>query len=171
MPRYVAFLRGVSPMNAKMADVRRCFEHAGFAHVKTVLSSGNVAFDAGGKSEAALVRSAQAAMTAQMDRSFLTLVRSTGHLLTLLAADPYAGFRLPTAAKRVVTFLRAAPRAEPALPIDSDGVRILALRGREVFTAYVPNPRGPVFMTLIERTFGSELTTRTWDTVGKCAAA
>ena len=43
--------------------------------------------------------------------------------------------------------------------------------GSEVYTAYVPSPRGAVFMTLIEKTFGKDLTTRTWDTVKKCAAA
>ena len=43
--------------------------------------------------------------------------------------------------------------------------------GREIFTAYVPQPSNPVFMTLIEKTFGKDLTTRTWDTVKKCAAA
>jgi uncharacterized protein (DUF1697 family) len=46
MPRYLAFLRGVSPMNAKMSELKRCFEAAGYTDVKTVLSSGNVAFDA-----------------------------------------------------------------------------------------------------------------------------
>jgi hypothetical protein len=44
------------------------------------------------------------------------------------------------------------------------------VKGREVFTAYVPGPRGAVFMTLIEKTFGEEVTTRTWDTVSKIAA-
>lgn len=43
------------------------------------------------------------------------------------------------------------------------------MNGHEVFTAYVPNPRGPVFMTMIEKTFGANITTRTWDTVKKCA--
>lgn len=33
----------------------------------------------------------------------------------------------------------------------------------------VPGPRGPVFMTLIEKSFGKEVTTRTWDTVAKVA--
>ncbi|HEX5123431.1 MAG TPA: hypothetical protein VFV97_09295 [Rhodanobacteraceae bacterium] len=41
----------------------------------------------------------------------------------------------------------------------------------EVFSPYLPNPRGPVFMTLIEKTFGAGVTTRTRDTVRKCAAA
>ena len=49
--------------------------------------------------------------------------------------------------------------------------RLLALCGQELFSAYSPTPKGPVFMTLIERTFGKELTTRTWDTVGKIAKA
>jgi len=30
MRRYAAFLRGVSPMNAKMPELKRCFEAAGF---------------------------------------------------------------------------------------------------------------------------------------------
>ena len=46
MTRYVAFLRGVSPMNCKMPALKRCFEAAGFTDVKTILSSGNVAFTA-----------------------------------------------------------------------------------------------------------------------------
>ncbi len=46
MPRHVAFLRGVSPTNARMPDVQRCFEAAGFTAVRTILASGNVAFDA-----------------------------------------------------------------------------------------------------------------------------
>jgi hypothetical protein len=57
------------------------------------------------------------------------------------------------------------------LPIELDGAKILTIQGMEVFTAYVPHERGPVFMTLIEKTLGKNLTTRTWDTVKKCAVA
>ena len=46
MQRYVAFLRGVSPMNCKMQELRRSLEAAGLAEVRTLLSSGNVAFSA-----------------------------------------------------------------------------------------------------------------------------
>jgi hypothetical protein len=49
------------------------------------------------------------------------------------------------------------------------GARILAIRGREIFSAYRPTPKGPVFMNLIEKTFGTEQTTRTWDTIKKVA--
>jgi uncharacterized protein (DUF1697 family) len=171
MPRYLAFLRGVSPMNAKMSELKRCFETAGFTGVKTVLSSGNVAFDARAASEAALEHRIEAAMAQHLDRSFHTIVRPADALRALIEAAPYAVFDLPANAKRVVTFLRDPPAANLSLPIELDGAGILAVHGREVFSAYVPNPRGPVFMTLIEKTFGTNVTTRTWDTVGKCAKA
>jgi uncharacterized protein (DUF1697 family) len=171
MPRYVAFLRGVSPMNAKMSALKSCFEMAGFTHIKTVLSSGNVAFDARTASQAVLERKAEAMMTKQLGRTFYTIVRPVNVLRELLEVDLYASFDLPANAKRVVTFLREPHAKKLTLPLELDGARILSIHEREIFTAYVPNPRGPVFMTLIEKTFGTNVTTRTWDTVKKCAVA
>ena len=57
------------------------------------------------------------------------------------------------------------------LPIERDGASILKLAAGEVFTAYVPHPKGPIFMTMLERNFGKDITTRTFDTVRKCATA
>jgi uncharacterized protein (DUF1697 family) len=171
MPRYVALLRGVSPMNAKMPELKRAFEQAGFTNVKTVISSGNVVFDARAASDATLQRRAEAAMQSALGRSFLTIVRPVAFLQGMLDKDPYQPFGVPPQAKRVVTFLRATPARQLALPIESDGARILCMTEREVYTAYLPSDKGPVFMTLIEKAFGSDITTRTWETVRKCANA
>jgi len=171
MPRYVAFLRGVSPMNLRMPDLKQCLESAGFTDVKTVLASGNAVFNARAASEATLERKGEKAMATQLGCTFYTIVRPLDFLSELLDADPYAAYRLPANAKRVVTFLREPPKDKLSLPLELDGARILAMRGREIFTAYVPSPRGPVFMTLIEKTFGKNVTTRTWDTVRKCVKA
>jgi len=169
MERYAAFLRAVSPMNAKMPELRKAFEAAGFTEVRTVLSSGNVVFSAPAAPEAALERKAEAAMKKRLGSAFLTIVRSVDALRRMLESDPYVDFRLRPGTKRVVTFLRRKPQARLELPIDLDGARILRMKGGEVFSAYVPSPRGPVFMTLIEKTFGKEVTTRTWDTVRRVA--
>jgi uncharacterized protein (DUF1697 family) len=169
MPRYAAFLRGVMPTNAKMPDLKQAFEAAGFSDVRTILSSGNVVFSARAASEGALQRKAETAMERRLGRSFLTIVRSIDALQNLVASDPYRQFRLGPKAKRIVTFLRQAPARKIALPVEQDGARILTLRGSEIFSAYLPTPKGPVFMTLIEQTFGKDQTTRTWDTVAKIA--
>lgn len=169
MKRYAAFLRGVSPMNATSSDLVKAFEAAGFTDVRTVLSSGNVVFGAPAAPERVLERKAEAVLEKRLGRAFPTLVRPVDALRRLLASDPYVEFRLPPGAKRVVTFLREKGAARPALPIELDGARILRVKGGEVFSAYVPSPRGAVFMILIERTFGKDVTTRTWDTVEKVA--
>jgi uncharacterized protein (DUF1697 family) len=108
-------------------------------------------------------------MTRDLGRAFLTIIRPVDELREILASDPYQAFRLPPAAKRIVTFLRDPMASKLILPAEVDGARILAVDGRTIFSAYVPSPKGAVFMTLIEKTFGSELTTRTWDTVTKVA--
>jgi len=96
-------------------------------------------------------------------------VRPVEALQAIVARDPYADFRLSPQAKRVVTFVRKLAPAKLKLPIEVDGARILRIEGREIFTAYVPSPRGAVFMQLLEKTFGTEVTTRTLDTVKKLA--
>src|SRR5262245_17840670 len=167
--RYAAFLRGVMPTNAKNSELKSSFEAAGFTDVQTVLASGNVLFSSSARTERTLERVAEEAMSDRLGRTFLTFVRSIDALRDLVESDPYAPFRLSAGSKRVVTFLHDKPRSEPSLPIELDGARILCLKGREVFSAYVPTPRGPVFMTLIAKTFGEDVTTRTWDTIKKMA--
>lgn len=158
-------------MNAKMADLRRAFAGAGFTDVTTVRSGGNVVFTASQRSTTALETAAERAMQDELGKAFGSFVRSTSALAKLLAADPFADLTLPAGAKRVVTFLRAAPASVPPLPVELRDARVLAVMGQEVLSAYVPTPGDPVFMGLIERTFGKDVTTRTWDTVAKCAAA
>ncbi len=171
MPRYVALLRGVSPMNAKMPELKACVETLGFTDVKTLLSSGNVIFNGPKKSEAALAKLLEAGMAKHLPRSFPVIVRTTDHLRALLKSDPYSDFRISPKAKRVVTFLTQPHTEKLSLPIALHDAKILAVKGNEVFSVYVANERGPVFMTLIEKTFGKNVTTRTWDTVRKCAEA
>lgn len=169
MPRYAAFLRGVMPMNAKMPDLKSAFEAAGFTDVKTVISSGNVVFTANRSSESTLQRKAEGAMLKRLGRHFLTIVRPVDTLRELLASDPYAAFNLVPGSKRIVTFLLEEPGSRVVLPLVLGDARILSRTGREVFSTYMPDPKGPDFMTLIEKTFGKNVTTRTWETVMKVA--
>jgi uncharacterized protein (DUF1697 family) len=154
-----------------MPELKHCFEQAGFTNVKTVLSSGNVVFDASAGPIAAIEKAAEAAMSQHLGRTFYTIVRSVAALDKMLASEPHKKFRLSSEAKCIVSFIRKAPKTIPSLPIKKDGAQILTMTPTEIFSAYVPNPLGPVFMVLIEKTFGKEVTTRTWDTVKKCAKA
>lgn len=158
-------------MNARMPALKACFEAAGFSNVRTLLSSGNVVFDTRTASLASLAQRAEKAMQSELGHSFGTIVRSAPYLQALVESDPFAAFALPPTAKRVVAFLRAPAELQLELPLHRDDASIVAFNGSEAFCAYVPGPKGPVFMGLLERTFGKTITTRTLDTVRKCAWA
>jgi uncharacterized protein (DUF1697 family) len=161
MTSYAAFLRGVSPMNAKSHELVRAYEKAGFEDVATVAASGNVVFRAKGPVKAIEKR-------AESATKFTPFVRTVAELEALLASDPYARFDLPHNAKRVITFLRTQQR--PELPITREKATIYTVVGREALSAYVVQPGNPVFMTVLEKTFGKDITTRTWDSVARIVA-
>lgn len=171
MERYVAFLRGVSPMNCKMPELKLCFESAGFGDVKTLLSSGNVAFSAKPEEVPVLEKAAEAVMQKHLGKVFQTIVRPSFFLQLLLERAPFKEFDLPAGSKPVITFLRRPYEGTISLPIEQDQASILKLAHTEVFSSYVPNEKGPVFMALLERTFGKDITTRTLETVRKCSVA
>ena len=155
-------------MNCKMPELKRAFEKAGFTDVKTHLSSGNVTF-AGPKTPIpALENKVEAAIEKGVGKFFLAIVRPVDELRELIASDPYKGVKLRPDSKAIVTFIRKPPTGLE-LPIEQDNARLLKLEGNNLFTVYAPTPKGPVFMTLIEKAAGKEQTTRTWDTVRKVA--
>jgi len=156
-------------MNAKMPDLKRAFERAGFTDVKTILGSGNLVFSAPKAKPTSLEKKAESAMQAELGRTFMTIVRPVDELQKLLESDPYRPFKVAPDAKRVVTFLRNGCVSKLKLPIEEDGARVLVLIGGEAFTAYTRTATGPVFMKLIEGCFGKDQTTRTWETVIKVA--
>jgi len=158
-------------MNLKMPVLTQALEDAGFSDVKTLLSSGNVVFGGRRASDTAIENKIQTAIERKTSKKFGIIVRSIEALQEMIDADPYGAFRLPANSKKVVTFLRAAPATKIELPPARDGARIWVVRGRDALSSYVQNDKGPVFMTVIEKTFGKDVTTRTWDTVQKVVRA
>lgn len=156
-------------MNAKMPEVKKAFEAAGFTNVVTLLSSGNVVFDSRAAKSAALEKKAESAMQKVLGRTFMTFVHPVDELKAMLESNPYKGLKVAKGAKRVVTFVRETP-AGLKLPISRDGASILKVEDNTAFSAYTRSDKGPVFMVLLDRTFGKEQTTRTWETLEKAVA-
>lgn len=127
-------------MNAKMPELKRCFESAGFSKMRTLLSSGNVVFDTRSAPHATLERRCEKAIASGLDRSFETFIRRASGLQALLDADPFAEFDLPAGAKRIVTFLHRPFEGKLGLPIERDDARILKINGADVLGYYVPGP-------------------------------
>lgn len=158
-------------MNAKMPALKLCFERAGFTEVRTLLSSGNVVFNARSQPLDSLQRRAEKAMQADLGRVFGTFVRPAEFLQKLVEPDPFEAFKLSAESKPVITFLRNPAAFAHSLPMESGDASILKLIECEVLSAYVPGPKGGAFMNVLERAFGKDITTRTLGTVRKAAWA
>jgi uncharacterized protein (DUF1697 family) len=123
-----------------------------------------------GKDARATMRKVAAGFAKALGREVPVHVRTLEELRRLTATDPYEGARIPAGAKKVVTFLDAPPMGRLALPVVRDGAFIVAVRDGVAFSAYVRGAKGAAFMTVLERTFGRGVTTRTWDVVQKLGA-
>jgi len=169
MTEYVAFLRGINVGGhgaVTMEDLKKAFEACGFKDVKTIATSGNVAFSAA-MAEAAVVKEAEAALKKQLGRETPVHVRSRDELRKMVQADPYKGFTIPNDAKRVITFLDASAKTGLKLPHHQDGASILRIKDGVAYSAYVRSPKGAVFMRVLEQAFGKGITTRTWDMINR----
>ena len=110
MARYVALLRGINVGGRnliKMPDLKACFESDGFQGVATYIQSGNVLFDAGDGSVAALTERIEGMLTSTFDYRAVVIVRSARQLRAIVERAP-AGFGTdPTLHRYDVVFLKA----------------------------------------------------------------
>ncbi len=168
--RYVALLRGIAPMNPNHRNekLRGVLENLGLENVTSVISSGNVLFDAEPGAAAELEAVIEAAWPEQLGFTSTTILRSRDELEALVAADPFAGREDSPSSRLNVTFLKHAPTVEIPVPhvVDNGDYRITAIVDRAVCTAIDPSAsRTPDVMRWMEKTYGKQITTRTWKTV------
>lgn len=116
--RYVALLRGIAPTNPNHRNekLRGVLESLGLAQVTSVITSGNVVFDADPGTAAELEAMIEAAWPERLGISIGTIVRTQHDLEHLVAADPYAGRDIAQTAGWNVTFLKRAPAVPVPLP-------------------------------------------------------
>jgi uncharacterized protein (DUF1697 family) len=153
--------------NAAMVDVLR---GAGLDDVRAVISSGNYTFRSeGGRG---LEDRIEAVVADHLGAPCTAVVRSRRQIDGLTRLDVFDDEDDGPTARCNVTFLKHRPRAVRDLPIEGDGYRIIAVRRQAVFSV-VDSSRSstPAVMTELERTFGKEITTRTWRTVHRIARA
>ncbi len=173
---YVAFLRGINVGGTsviKMAELRKAFESLGFTQVKTVLASGNVIFEAPRKAASMLVRDIQHGVGQRMGRDITAIVRPLEDLRKLAESGPFEGMESKPGDRLFVTLVsRVAPEAKNH-EVSGRGFEILSYSDGIICSVLHEEPGvGAVqLMSAIEREFGSNVTTRSWETMQKILRA
>lgn len=168
VPPHVALLRGIAPSNPKMhnAELRRVFEAAGFDHVRTVISSGNVLFDADETDRAVIEQRIEAALETHLGTHCSAIVRSRRQIALLAGLDVFDDYDDTPAQRCNVTFLQRAPSTPLPEFEPEPGATVVAVRSQAVFTVIDTTRAGtPRLMRDLERSFGRAITMRTWRTV------
>ena len=176
MGQYVALLRGIMPSNPNMqqAKLKGVLESLGFARVRPVLGSGTVVFESAERSAAALETRMESAWPKQLGFSSTTIVRSRTELDRIIALDPYAGLEHRKDTYLLVTFFKRRPKLPFSPPFQPDGLpwRIVASDDRAIFNVIdTTTGQTPNSMNWLDRTFGRDITSRTWKTVLRIRAA
>lgn len=176
MTAYVALLRGISPSGRNMTNdkLRGVFEELGFTGVGSVLASGNLTFHSPDADVAALEGRVEAALVSRLEVSSRTIIRSAAELRALVDSRPFRGLTHGSETYLTATFLkeRVGPSGQPSEPppeapgvrYDPDARAVLAVTDNR-------DPgNGSRYVAWLERTYGKDITTRSWLTVQRVLA-
>ncbi|MCL4820158.1 MAG: DUF1697 domain-containing protein [Vicinamibacteria bacterium] len=174
--RHVALLRGINVGGhnlIRMADLRNCFEAAGFADVATYIQSGNVSFSAAEIRGPALERQLERLLSERFGYAASVVVRTRDELAAVVARAP-AGFGAePDRHRYDVLFLKAPLTAALAMQSVSAraGVdRAHAGDGVLYFSRLASRAAQSHLTRLISQPIYKSLTIRNWNTTTKLLA-
>jgi uncharacterized protein (DUF1697 family) len=176
MDRYISLLRGINVGGhgrLPMDDLKHLYAGLGFAHVRTLLQSGNAIFDTEPADPASLGERIEQGIVQNMGFRPRVIVLRPAQLAEALAQNPYPNEAVAAPDRLLLSFLDADPNAhaEAKLREQSRGPERFSLRGRTLYTYYPEGVgRSKLTLSLLERTLGCQSTARNWNTLQKLAA-
>lgn len=175
MARCVALLRAVNLGPHKkiaMADLKAMFVALGFEDAKTLLISGNVVFEAGSKTPAALEKllEAEAAKRLKLNTEFF--VHTAAQWEQMLAANPFKTMAKDDPSHLVVFALKGAPNAAAVKQLnDGGGPEEAKAAGGALYVSYPDGiGRSKLNANAGWKKLGTPATGRNWNTAQKIAA-
>lgn len=172
MSKYVALLRGINVggRTVKMDPLRKMFEALGYSEVNTLLASGNVVFEAGAGSAAAIKTKIEKEIAKTFGFDVHIILRSEKEINALMKSDPFKSVKVTPKTRLYITFLSEKPRSKLKIPYSSmgGGYVIRAVRPDCIESMLDLGKGGTVdAMAILEKEFGTQITTRNWNTVEK----
>lgn len=151
-------------------NLRRVCEDLGLTRVSTVISSGNVVFEADTEDLPALEERLERAWPSELGFESTTIIRTRDDLKSLVDLEPFNGLEHGRETYLLVTFSKSTLDVTVDLPFQpEDGsFRLLHATQRELFTVTDTTQEStPDVMQWVEARFGKEITSRTWLTVAR----
>jgi len=174
MSLHVAFLRGVGgPKPAAGDALRACLGAAGYDRIRPVMATGNVVFGLGRKRKSPEEPAISALVGAHFGYPLPAILRTGDRVAAMVGDDPFHGVDQERLTRFVALLAADAPPATafPDPPRDA-GFQLVERGERDLlFVIDRAVVKTPDLMGRLEKVFLKRLTTRTWGTMEKVAAA
>lgn len=172
--KYAALLRGIGPGNPNMKGdkLASVFESLGCTHVRPFLASGNVTFESKITDTAKLEAMAEEALPRLLGFSRDVLIRSEADPQKIVDANPFGELKHENSGKTylTVTFFKTPPKVLPPLPYKPKGKAfefVASVNGALCCVVDLTAGKTPDLMAYLERQYGKQITTRTWNTISR----
>jgi uncharacterized protein (DUF1697 family) len=169
--QYVAFLRGINVgghHKLPMPELRAAMEHLNFEKIVTLLNSGNVVFEGAPEDTGKLEERISKHLEKTFGFTVPVIVRNSKEIKRLLNADPFKNRTISKDIRLYVSFLKNYPAAIITLPWTSDdgAFTIIDIADKTIISILDLSVSGtPKGMESLEKIFGTDITTRNWNTI------
>ena len=171
--KYVAFLRGVNVgghHKVPMAVLRKELEKLGFENITTILNSGNIIFDTKVDNLESIEKTISVHLENHFDFSIPTIVRKSETIYEMFHNNPFKDVKVTKDTRLYISFLKNDTNSDLKLPCTSSdkSYKIIAKRDKNIFSILdLSVSRTPKAMEALEKYFGTDITTRNWNTIGR----
>ena len=169
--KYIAFLRGINVgghHKVPMAELRREMEKMNFDNVTTILNSGNIVFTA----KASEIETMQITISENLRKAFgfniPTIIRKSEMIIDLIDKNPFKDIIITNDIRMSVSFLSKNIKTDLHMPWTSDdnSYSIIGKMDNNIFSVLdLSINHTPKAMEILERYFGTNITTRNWNTI------
>lgn len=155
-----------------MEELKATLASMGFSHIKTLLNSGNVVFT----TDSTEIATVEAQMTEVLEKKFgfpiPVIIRKMEDIQQLVADNPFKAVEVHKDIRLYVTFLRDQMKSSLTLPwASADGsFQILSSDDKMlVSTVDISKTKTTDAMSVLDKKFTKDITTRNWNTLVKIA--
>lgn len=168
---YLAFLRGINVgghHKLPMADLTLIFESLGYTHIRTLLNSGNVIFDAPSQGIKDLEDTIEKTVETHVGFPVPTCVREASFMVRFRESDPFKKISITKDTRCYISFLKEDVTTDITLPWTSSdySYQIIEKREKTILSVLdLSRSQTTKAMRILEATYGKNITTRNWNTI------
>jgi len=177
MTSYAAFLRGIGPGDERKSNesLRSIFNSLGFKNVRSFISSGNILFETSEKDLNLLEEKIEKALHEKIGSRTMTIVKSKEQLKEFIERIPFGNLIHSKSTYLTVTFIKNAQDKSDITVIEDEDPSITMFGFDKKLGAVnaaidTTTANTPEFMTILQKKYGKEITTRTINTIKRVEA-